>query len=381
MALLDYLHNKIKLVVVHINYHKRESAIRDQNIVIDYCKLNNIEYYIFDYKDNHKGNFQEQARNFRYECFKNICNKYNTNNILIAHQLEDHIETYLMQKERKQIPNVYGLKETININGYNIIRPLLNINKKDILNYLNINNIKYGIDESNLSTKYKRNNIRINKIDKMSKEDIKEILNNIIEDNIILSNKQNNAYKLINNNSIKYKDLIESNDYQTILRMLLNKYINNLSYKYIDELYRQLINSNKQVYYLDNILLINNKDTVSIKSNDINYSYTFNTIEEIKEFRYEFFEIKEYSDKFHSCTIEKNDFPIKIRNYQENDSIKMRYGTKRISRWFIDNHIPEYDRLIWPVVTNCNDEIVLVPQIGCSINYYSNNPNLFVVKL
>ena len=378
MALLDYLHNKIKLIVVHINYHKRESAIRDQNIVIDYCKLNNIEYYIFDYKDNKKGNFQQQARNFRYECFKNICNKYNTNNILVAHQLEDHIETYLIQKQRKQIPNVYGLKETININGYNIIRPLLNINKKDILNYLNINNIKYGIDESNLETYYQRNNIRINKINKMNNKQINELLEEINKENNILDNKYNNAKKYISNNTIIYKDLVNYNDYQTLLRLLLNKYIDNISYKFIDELYRQLINTNKQIYYLNNILLINDKNNIIIKENNINYTYEFN---EIKEINTEYFKITKYSDKFHSCTIEKKDYPITIRNYREGDSIKMRYGTKKVSRWFKDNHISEYDRLIWPIVVNSRQEIILIPQIGCSVNHYSNNPNLFVVKL
>ena len=377
MALLDILHDKIKLIVVHVNYHKRESAIRDQNIVEDYCVKNDITYYIFDYIDIKQGNFQENARKFRYDCFKSICRKYNSNNILVAHQLEDHLETYLMQIKRKQIPNIYGLKESICIDGYNIIRPLLNVSKTQILEYLKEHNIEYGIDESNLITKYQRNDIRINIISKMSAIQIDELIYKIHNENIKLLDKQNRASKLIINDSINYNDLIMYDDYQTLLRIFLNKYVDNLSYKFIDELYRQIIKSDKHVFYFDKILLVNDKKLLTLKSCDYNYEYNFNSIE---EFKCEYFKIVKHSDKFHSCTIEKKDFPIKIRNCKPGDSIKLRYGTKRLSRWFIDHHINEYDRLIWPVITNCENEIILVPQIGCSVAYYSNNPNLFVVK-
>ena len=58
----------------------------------------------------------------------------------------------------------------------------------------------------------------------------------------------------------------------------------------------------------------------------------------------------------------------------------MRYGTKKIRRFFIDNKIPLRKRMIWPVVLNRKGDIVLVPEIGCDLNHYSEKPNLFVIE-
>ena len=80
-------------------------------------------------------------------------------------------------------------------------------------------------------------------------------------------------------------------------------------------------------------------------------------------------------------TINKNDFPITIRTYQEGDFIKMRYGTKKINRFFIDHKISYYDRLTWPIVLNNKQEIILVPGLGCNVGHYSTKHNLFVIKL
>jgi tRNA(Ile)-lysidine synthase len=43
-----------------------------------------------------------------------------------------------------------------------ILRPLLNIEKKDILKYLDENNLKYNTDNTNFDTKLSRNNLRHN---------------------------------------------------------------------------------------------------------------------------------------------------------------------------------------------------------------------------
>ena len=75
MALLDMLYNKgEKLVVCHVNYNVRESALRDENIVRDYCKERGIPLEIlkgFKY-DKSEGNFENWARVVRYNFFKEI---------------------------------------------------------------------------------------------------------------------------------------------------------------------------------------------------------------------------------------------------------------------------------------------------------------------
>ena len=59
MALLDMFKDKYELYVCHINYHKRESAKRDELIVRRYCKKNRIKCFVYDYIDSDGGNFQD----------------------------------------------------------------------------------------------------------------------------------------------------------------------------------------------------------------------------------------------------------------------------------------------------------------------------------
>jgi tRNA(Ile)-lysidine synthase len=97
------------VVVAHVNYRKRSSSDDDENIVRSYChkyslpfvvRLVNKEEYAF-----HIGNFQAWARSIRYNFFKEIALKYKTEHIMVAHQYDDLLETYLLQKNRKSLVN------------------------------------------------------------------------------------------------------------------------------------------------------------------------------------------------------------------------------------------------------------------------------------
>ena len=179
MALLDMYRSKKKVVVCHINYHKRKTAKRDENIVKRYCNNYGIPFYKFDYKTNKKGNFQKLARDFRYSCFKKVCDKEKIKVVYVAHQMDDNIETYLMQIKRNTSVNCYGIAKNININGLKIYRPLLNKTKEQLVQYLTRKNIEYGIDESNNTNQYERNRVRHNKVDKMSYSDKIKVVNKI----------------------------------------------------------------------------------------------------------------------------------------------------------------------------------------------------------
>jgi tRNA(Ile)-lysidine synthase len=65
----------------------------------------------------------------------------------------------------------------------NILRPLLNIEKSEILEYLDKNKLKYFIDSSNLENKYTRNFLRNEIIPKFEKinSNYKKNISNLIE--------------------------------------------------------------------------------------------------------------------------------------------------------------------------------------------------------
>nr|CAG8433656.1 12618_t:CDS:2 [Entrophospora candida] len=121
MFLLNNLRReKYKFIVSHINYKKRIDSDRDEKIVRDYCQnyslplevyqVENVNYFL-------KGNFQDKARKIRYNFFQRLAEKYQTRYIVVAHHFDDHLETYLLQKQRKVLKEnddkivIYGLKD------------------------------------------------------------------------------------------------------------------------------------------------------------------------------------------------------------------------------------------------------------------------------
>ena len=138
LALLDILFHKnaYELVVCHVNYNYRDSSVRDEKLVKEYCDKNKIKCYILNVnsKEEKSGNFEDWARVKRYKFFKEIYDKENCDCLFVGHHKEDCLETYLLQKERGAIVECYGLAQETNLQGMKVIRPLLEYNKKDLEN-------------------------------------------------------------------------------------------------------------------------------------------------------------------------------------------------------------------------------------------------------
>lgn len=108
-------------------------------------------------------NFEANARALRYKFFDEICKKYKYENLILAHNLNDKFEWFLMQFSKGAgFVELLGFKDIEKRKDYFVIRPLINISKNEILNFLKEENIKYFNDESNKDEKYFRNYIRIN---------------------------------------------------------------------------------------------------------------------------------------------------------------------------------------------------------------------------
>lgn len=110
-----------------------------------------------------KGNFEKEARDFRYDFFEKICLEQNYDNLILAHHLNDQLEWFLMQLSRGAgLAEILGMQEYEKRQNYTLLRPLLFTSKDEILSYLKENDIFYFQDESNENEKYFRNYIRKN---------------------------------------------------------------------------------------------------------------------------------------------------------------------------------------------------------------------------
>ncbi|WP_457564989.1 tRNA lysidine(34) synthetase TilS [Caminibacter sp.] len=169
-ALFFYLLEKnISFDIAIVNYHTRETSDEEVEYAKSLAKKYGKKIYI---KDCFLKKFSEkEARNCRYEFFEEIIKKHGYKQLILAHQLNDRFEWFLMQLSKGA-----GLKELIAMEEfekrdfYTIWRPFAFKTREEIEAYLKEKNIKYFIDESNFELKYKRNYIR----HKFSNEFIKE---------------------------------------------------------------------------------------------------------------------------------------------------------------------------------------------------------------
>lgn len=108
-------------------------------------------------------NFEHTARNVRYDFFAKVCKEHNYNNVLMAHQLDDRLEWFLMQLcKGSGILGLSGLQGISQRREFCIIRPLIETTRKDLYAYLHMHGHTYFEDSSNANTHFMRNFFRHN---------------------------------------------------------------------------------------------------------------------------------------------------------------------------------------------------------------------------
>ncbi|MCX4079134.1 tRNA lysidine(34) synthetase TilS [Rickettsia rhipicephali] len=153
--------NNIELFIISVDHNLREQSKQETHYIQNISNSLNRKHYSlsFDHQNNFS-NLQERAREGRYDLMTNLCLELDILVLLTAHHEDDYVENFCLRLERNS--GIFGLSSS-NINWYNniqIIRPLYNIPKSELVEYLVSHNIKWFEDESNSSDKYRRNVIR-----------------------------------------------------------------------------------------------------------------------------------------------------------------------------------------------------------------------------
>ncbi len=165
-VLLHILHkikeeNKlIKIKAIHINHNININSKLWENHCQNICNKLNINLIIKNIFIKNKNNIENQLREKRYKSFLKLCSHNEI--ILTAHHKNDQCETILLALKRGSgLTGLSGIKEYYKIKNKIIIRPMLNINNIEILQYAKKNNLKWITDSSNLNIRYDRNFLRI----------------------------------------------------------------------------------------------------------------------------------------------------------------------------------------------------------------------------
>jgi tRNA(Ile)-lysidine synthase len=390
IALLDILYKKqFKLHIVHVNYKTRLGSEIEQQIVESYATKHNIPISIMIAPKHQKGNFENFAREVRYNFFAEVYFKINAKGLFIAHQFDDLLETYLIQKQRRSIVSYYGLKDISDIKGMKVYRPLLEYTKKQLEDYCHDNNIDYHVDESNLSTTYTRNRLRIETLSKYSHLDKLELLNKIKHDNDLIAIKEQEYVK--NSNECIAHNRIDLEKFKLLSLddkiYLLYKYIQknseyeklNLSKSRLIDLIDKLISSksNMELPLNKKFVLLKEYSSVFLSKTLYNTIYKYVCNEDEYPCGTYFMTTNE-GHPHEGVYVTSSDFPLTIRPYLNGDKIQIKNGYKKVNRVFIDNKIPLSMRKVYPMIVNKDGEILLIPNLIKAYSRHHKQDRFFI---
>ena len=222
-----------ELVVCHINHLIRSDSTDDEKFVENYCQKNGIKFFakrvdVETLAKENKLSVEDAGRRVRYEFFEEIASKEKANKIAIAHNKNDNAETILLNLIRgtgaKGLEGIRPFDE-----ARHIVRPLINVEKEDIIDFCQKENLEPRIDSTHSQNIYRRNEIRNEILPKL-----KEINPNIIEtlartsdiiceENSFISKEVDDKYKelaIIEDKKISY-DLKSFNEQAQIIRSSL----------------------------------------------------------------------------------------------------------------------------------------------------------------
>ena len=154
-------HN-IAFDIAIVDYGIREQSKKEVSYAKELAKKYNLTCHTFN-APKIKQNFEAKAREVRYIFFEKLIKEYAYDNLITAHHLGDRFEWMLMQFcKGAGCAEIAGMQVVQNRDFYTLIRPLLHLDKQELLSYLHANKKIYFEDESNLDEDIKRNSFRHN---------------------------------------------------------------------------------------------------------------------------------------------------------------------------------------------------------------------------
>lgn len=194
---LVYLLNKLKkkwglyLHIAHLNHMLREDeSDKDSLFVRRLAEKLNIPVScesidVKGFAQENKLSIEEAARNLRYDFLLRAAKQTFASKIALGHNQDDQAETVLMRFLRGSgISGLRGIPAKRTLGDCLIIRPLIEIKRREIMDFLSAKDISYRSDSSNLKSLYFRNRVRNELMPYLEKDfnpSIKEMLINLAE--------------------------------------------------------------------------------------------------------------------------------------------------------------------------------------------------------
>lgn len=159
----------ISFDVAIVDYGIRKQSRLEVSYAQNLCFLDKRRCFI-EYAPQILGNFESNARELRYMFFESLIAHFGYTHLVLAHQLNDALEWFLMQFCKGTSVQKMQISPRVPRATYCILRPLWQTSRTQILDYLKKNQIFYFEDSSNLNLRFRRNYFRANFTDKILRE-------------------------------------------------------------------------------------------------------------------------------------------------------------------------------------------------------------------
>lgn len=343
-----------KPLLIYINYHDSPTVYIEEKIVKQYSQINKLKLIEHEVNIPDNVNFEDEARKIRYKFFSDVIKIHLNKFILTAHHKNDDIETMILQINRNNIVDYYGLKEKNDIFGVTVIRPILNYTKLEIIEYLTKNNISFYDDPTNYEQERKRNILRANlkNIDYNHYKNLKISLNQKVkEEKDKIKNIANGKYI-----SKKIYSTLSDNEKKRLLNFLLNYNLGYSNSNLINIcLMRLKSNKSFEENLKNNISLFQDKNNFffGTTTDKRNYSYIIE-----KEGYYKF---KEFDIEIKLGNFNIKDFPIFIETPKQKDIIETNIKQNNVIKFLKHHNVPNFLINIFPIIKNKDKKIIYVP--------------------
>ena len=162
----------LKPEVIHINYHLRgNDSDSDEKLVVETAARFGLKiqvHHCLPEVTKSKGtNLQAAARQFRRHLFKAWISRSENHVVVLAHHLDDQLETFFLQYFRGG--GLFGLGG-MHPDHKGIVRPFLEVPKQELIRYAAENKIVWREDSSNAGNSYLRNVFRNKLLPDLKKE-------------------------------------------------------------------------------------------------------------------------------------------------------------------------------------------------------------------
>lgn len=385
VVLLDLLMKcHYKPILLHCNFQLRGKESDDDEQFIETLALTYsapVKIKQFDtnsFAKEHGLSIQEAARELRYGWFKEETkNGY----LLTAHHLNDQIETFFINLLRGT-----GLKGLTGIveKRENIVRPLLNFTRAEILTYAKAHQLKWREDSSNNKTDYLRNKIRLELYPLMEKytENLTEKFKSTIKE-LKLSEEfiSQSVHKEIIEETDEQSWFVSHDNLKALVDIELMYILKsfNIIRSQISEFKFFLNSENGALFSTNEFEFLKTKSGLHIrkkKTHKTKVNKDIPTIDSLIKLSINGYCFKlnptlRINPTIQQIDLDKLEFPIKIRNYKNGDRfapLGMK-GTKLVSDYLKDNGVNNWEKEKVLVLEDNNSEIPVIFGYGISENY------------